>query len=158
HLPEGTVASRLATARTMLAKRLARSGLTVSGVALAAVLAQNLASARVPVSVTTSTIKAATVVAGGRAAAAGGISVKAAALAEGVLKTMLLTKLKIATTVLVALAVLVAGATALTQQVLAEKPADPPVKEKKLQAEKPVDKPADPPVKEKKEPDPIPNI
>src|SRR6266567_3774237 len=39
HLPEGTVATRLATARTMLARRLARHGLAVSGAALAAVLA-----------------------------------------------------------------------------------------------------------------------
>src|SRR5208337_1724237 len=37
-LPEGTVASRLARARTMLAKRLARYGLAASGGVLAAVL------------------------------------------------------------------------------------------------------------------------
>src|SRR5262249_57109532 len=33
-LPEGTVATRLATARTMLARRLARTGLAISGGAL----------------------------------------------------------------------------------------------------------------------------
>ena len=38
--PEGTVAGRLARARTMLAKRLARRGLALSGGALAAVLSQ----------------------------------------------------------------------------------------------------------------------
>src|SRR5262249_28273585 len=47
-LPEGTVASRLSRARVMLAKRLARHGLAVSGGALAAVLSQNGASASVP--------------------------------------------------------------------------------------------------------------
>src|SRR5262249_39743179 len=44
-LPEGTIASRLATARSMLAKRLARHGLPVSGAALAALLSHNRAAA-----------------------------------------------------------------------------------------------------------------
>jgi RNA polymerase sigma factor (sigma-70 family) len=92
-LPEGTVASRLARARAILAKRLARHGLAVSGGTLAAVLSQKVASAGVPPSVVSSTIKAATLVAAGQAAATGAMSVKVAALTEGVLKTMLLTKL-----------------------------------------------------------------
>ena len=50
---------------------------------------------------------------------------------------MLLTKLKIATAVLVALAVLGAGTTALTQQLLAEQPAAQPVKEKLASNEQP---------------------
>jgi RNA polymerase sigma factor (sigma-70 family) len=131
HLPEGTVATRLATARTMLARRLARPGLALSGGALAAVLSQKVASAGLPASVASSTIKAASLVAAGQAAAPGVISVKAVALAEGVLKAMLLTRLKIATAVLVVLAVLGACAAALTLPVQAEKSADRPVKEKK---------------------------
>jgi RNA polymerase sigma factor (sigma-70 family) len=106
-VPEGTVASRLARARAMLAKRLARHGLAVSGGALAAALAEK-ASACVPASVVSSTIKAAILFAAGQAAAAGAISARVAALAEGALKTMLLTKLKIATAVLLAV-VLVFG-------------------------------------------------
>src|SRR5215468_55821 len=47
-VPEGTVASRLATARAMLARRLARHGLPVAGAVLAVVLARNVASAGVP--------------------------------------------------------------------------------------------------------------
>jgi RNA polymerase sigma factor (sigma-70 family) len=101
---EGTVASRLARGRVLLAKRLARHGLTVSGGALAAALSQN-ASASVPASAVSSTIKAASLFAAGQAAAAGMISVKVAALTEGVMKAMLLTKLKIGTAVLLALAV-----------------------------------------------------
>jgi RNA polymerase sigma factor (sigma-70 family) len=97
-LPEGTVGSRLARARVMLAKRLARRGLAVPGGVLAAALSQNVASAGVPTSVVSSTIKAATLFAVGQTA--GVVSVKAAALTEGVLKTMLLTKLKTATAVL----------------------------------------------------------
>jgi len=67
--PEGTVAGRLARARAMLAKRLTKRGVTLSGGALAAVLAQNVASAVVPNSVVFSTIQAATLVAAGQAAA-----------------------------------------------------------------------------------------
>jgi RNA polymerase sigma factor (sigma-70 family) len=92
-LPEGTVGSRLARARAILAKRLARHGLAVSGGALAAVLSQKVASAGVPPSVVSATIQAATLVAAGQAAATGAISVKVAALTKGVLKTMLLNKL-----------------------------------------------------------------
>ncbi len=58
-VPEGTVASRLATARTMLAKRLARRGVVVSGVLLGTVLTQQASSACVPMVVVSSTIKAA---------------------------------------------------------------------------------------------------
>src|SRR5438094_8529193 len=57
--PEGTVAGRLARARVMLAKRLARHGLMLSGGALAATLAQGAASANVPTGGLSSTIKAA---------------------------------------------------------------------------------------------------
>src|SRR5205823_8367224 len=71
HLPEGTVASRLATARAMLAKRLSRQGLGVTGAALAAVLLQNGASAGVPASVAANTIKAASLFAAGQATAGG---------------------------------------------------------------------------------------
>jgi RNA polymerase sigma factor (sigma-70 family) len=141
NLPEGTVASRLATARAMLAKRLARHRLAVSGASLAAVLAQNAASAGVTLSVASSTIKAATLFAAGPAAATGVLSVKAVALAEGVLKTMLVTKLKLATAVLVAAAALGTGA-ALVHQALADKPADPPATPKQ--------QPTSPPVAEKK--------
>src|SRR5262249_53914211 len=70
-LREGTVAPRLATARTMLAKRLGRSGLAVSGGALAAMLAQQVASAGVPASVALTTIQAATLFAAGPGGGAG---------------------------------------------------------------------------------------
>jgi hypothetical protein len=91
--PEGTLAGRLARARGMLAQRLARHGLGVSGGALAAALAQDVASAGVPASVVSSTLKAAALFAAGRAAAAGVIPVQVAALTEGVLKAMFLNKL-----------------------------------------------------------------
>jgi RNA polymerase sigma factor (sigma-70 family) len=107
--PEGTVASRLARARAMLAKRLTRHGLAVSGGTLAGVLSSKAVSASVPTPVMTATIKAVTLVAAGQAAAKGAISLKVAALTEGVMKSMLLTKLKIATVVLLAVAILGTG-------------------------------------------------
>jgi RNA polymerase sigma factor (sigma-70 family) len=104
-VPEGTLAARLARGRVMLAKRLARHGLVVSEWTFAAVLAQNVASAVVPTSVVSSTIKAAALFAAGLAAT-GVISTKVAVLTQGVLKTMLLTRLKIVTAVLMALGAL----------------------------------------------------
>jgi pyruvate/2-oxoglutarate dehydrogenase complex dihydrolipoamide acyltransferase (E2) component len=100
----------------MLAKRLARHGLAVSGGALAVVLAQDAASASAPHSVVDATINAASLFANGQAAATGVISARVAALTEGVLKTMLLTKLKVATAVLLVLSLLGAAAALLAQQ------------------------------------------
>ena len=90
-IPEGTLSSRLTTARTMLAKRLARHGLAVPGGALAAVLSQKVASASVPTSVVASTIKAASLLAAGRASV--GISAKVADLTEEMVKAMFVTKI-----------------------------------------------------------------
>ncbi|MGH7172231.1 MAG: sigma-70 family RNA polymerase sigma factor, partial [Gemmataceae bacterium] len=92
-IPEGTLSSRLTTARQMLAKRLIRHGLAVSGGGLAAALSPSAASACVPVSLVSSTVKAATFAAAGQTAT-GIISVQVAALTQGVLKAMFLTKLK----------------------------------------------------------------
>ena len=94
--PEGTVAGRLARARTMLANRLRKHGFAMTSAALAETLSQEMASACVPASVVTATTKAATLTASGQAMA-GVISSKVAALTQGVLKTMLLTKLKAVT-------------------------------------------------------------
>ena len=73
----------------MLAKRLTRRGVALSVGALAVAISRNVSGA-VPASVRSSTIKAASLFAAGQAA----LPVKVAALAEGVLKSMLLTKLK----------------------------------------------------------------
>ena len=74
-VPDGTLAARVARGRALLAKRLKRHGLAVSGGALAMVLAQSAASAGVPAAVVSSTIKAAKLFAAGPAAATGVISV-----------------------------------------------------------------------------------
>jgi RNA polymerase sigma factor (sigma-70 family) len=93
-LPEGTVASRLATARTMLAKRLARHGLGMGAGSLAAALSEKAAPACMPVSVVNSTIDAARLFVLGQATTSGMISAKVTALTNGVLRIMFLKTLK----------------------------------------------------------------
>jgi RNA polymerase sigma factor (sigma-70 family) len=92
-IPEGTLSSRLAKGRELLASRLARHGLVLSGAALATMLAHQSASAMQPVLVAT-TIKAAVLAAAGQSAA-GLASAEAVALSHGVMKTMFLSKLKV---------------------------------------------------------------
>jgi len=110
--PEGTVAGRLATARTMLGKRLARLGLGVSGCVLATMPGQK-APACVSPTVVSATVKAAKLFAAGQLAT-GAISVEVATLMKGVLKSMLLTKLKMAAAVLVMMAIILGGGGLLT--------------------------------------------
>jgi RNA polymerase sigma factor (sigma-70 family) len=102
-LPEGTIASRQARGRTLLAKRLTRPGVTVSGGALAVVSAQEAASAFAPLPLVYATVRAATAYAAGPATVI--VSAPVAALTEGVLKAMLLSKLKITALLLVVIGV-----------------------------------------------------
>lgn len=106
-LPDGTVASRLSRARAILTKRLTRRGVTLASGAVAANMAQETVSASAPLALVSSTIKAATAYAAGPAAASMAVSAPVAALTEGVLKAMLLKKLKI--TVLFVAAMCVVG-------------------------------------------------
>jgi RNA polymerase sigma factor (sigma-70 family) len=112
-VPEGTLSGRLTTAHRLLASRLARYGPAVSGGTLAAVLSSSAASACVPSSLAASTAKSAVLVSGGDVLAAGAVPARVMALTEGVVKTMLLSKLK--AFVAVAFAVVVSvGAVSLT--------------------------------------------
>jgi RNA polymerase sigma factor (sigma-70 family) len=106
--PEGTLSVRLSRARVMLAKRLARHGLALSGGAVAAALSHNTASACVPAPLLSSTVQAATLVAAGHAAA-GAVSAPVAALMEGVLETMFRTKVKVIAAVALTLGMIGVG-------------------------------------------------
>ncbi len=104
--PEGTVATRLRRGRMMLAERLTRRGIGIPAGLLATMLAHNVALASVPASLVNSTLYAAGQYAAGKAAAVS-ISAAVTALTDGVLKSMLLSKLKVASAVL--LVVLLGG-------------------------------------------------
>jgi RNA polymerase sigma factor (sigma-70 family) len=106
---EGTVASRLARGRRLLANRLTERGLALTSATVAATISSRTASACVPSALVATTMKAASLFAAGQATAAGALSANVAALARGVLKTMLLTKLKTFTVILAAVALLGAG-------------------------------------------------
>lgn len=141
--PEGTVASGLARARELLAKRLTRRGLAVSGGSLAAALSHSAASADVPASVVTSTINVATLLAAGKAA--GMIPGPVATLTQGVVKAMLLKKILTTAMAVLALgvAVVTCGSLAVGQTEgkpavgkdvkapVAEKPVEPQGKQEK---------------------------
>jgi RNA polymerase sigma factor (sigma-70 family) len=108
-VPEGTVAGRLARARAMLARRLGRRGLVVSGGVLAAVLSEKAVAACVPTSVVSGTVKAGAACAGGPAGVSGLVSGKVAALTDGVLKAMLPNRLKALALVWLVLSVAAVG-------------------------------------------------
>jgi len=132
-VPEGTIASRLARARTLLARKLVQRGVSLSGVALAGLLSAQQASACVPAALVVSTAKAASLLAAGQTVAGSIVSAKVAALTEGVLKAMFLTKLKIATAVLLAVSIIVCGAGVFRYRALAGKPAAQAVQDKATQ-------------------------
>jgi RNA polymerase sigma factor (sigma-70 family) len=101
-VPEGTLSSRLATARRALAGRLARRGVALSGGALAGAMAGS-ASAQVPPALVWGTARAAALVAAGQLAA---VATPAAGLTREVLKAMFLAKLKAVAATAVVLAAL----------------------------------------------------
>jgi RNA polymerase sigma factor (sigma-70 family) len=91
---EGSVSSRLARGRALLARRLAKRGLALAGATLTVMLTQAAAPACLPASLVSTTVKAAGIMAAGQSAVTGLISAKVAAVTEGVLMTMLLNKIK----------------------------------------------------------------
>jgi RNA polymerase sigma factor (sigma-70 family) len=118
-IPAGTLSGRLTTARRMLAKRLAAYRLSLPGGLLAAVLSERAASAGVPASLVSSTVQAASGLAAGGAVTSGLVSARVAALTEGVMKAMFLTKLKIITLALVLVATVGIGVGGLAHQIRA---------------------------------------
>jgi RNA polymerase sigma factor (sigma-70 family) len=111
---DGTVASRLARGRDLLARRLTSPGTPVTVGAIMTTLAAD-AAAGVPDALSNATIRAVTLVAAGTAVTAGVVPAKVAALVEGVTRTMLLTKLNVSTALLAALVLAVAGLGGATQ-------------------------------------------
>ncbi|HZY83733.1 MAG TPA: sigma-70 family RNA polymerase sigma factor [Gemmataceae bacterium] len=117
--PAGTVSWRVARAKARLRGRLARRGLALSAAALAGVVSANATAAPVPAALVSTALRAALLGGGARAAAAGAVSAPAAALTEGVLQAMLLTKVKGVAAVVLALAVVGGGGGTLTYRAAA---------------------------------------
>jgi RNA polymerase sigma factor (sigma-70 family) len=113
---EGTVSGRLARARELLRGRLARRDLALTGGMLPAVLSPGEAVAAVPAALAESTLQIAVLFAAGEGAAA---AARVTALTERVVRTMFLTRLKIAAAVLLAAAALGLGAGGLLYRIQA---------------------------------------
>jgi RNA polymerase sigma factor (sigma-70 family) len=110
--PVGTILSRLARARERLRQRLTRRGVTLTAGALAAALAAEEATAALPGVLVRTTVSAAALAVAGKGLV-GVVSTEVVSLAEGVVRTMLLTKVKVATAVVLGLAVLGGSGTML---------------------------------------------
>jgi hypothetical protein len=109
-IPEGTLSSRLAQAKKLLARKLSRYG-TMS---LAALLSASAASACLTPALRSSTLKT--------VFSAGSISAKVLALTEGVMKAMLLSKLKMTMCAAALMVLAGVGASGLTYRATAEEP------------------------------------
>jgi hypothetical protein len=122
--PDGTVATRLVKARSLLARGLTRRGVTLSGGGVALLLGRGAASAEVPAALLASTMKAATSFAAGPAAAAGAIPAGVVALTEGVLRTMSMNKIRTAVVTLLTAGALAGGTLLLSASPQAPAPKD----------------------------------
>jgi cobalt-zinc-cadmium efflux system membrane fusion protein len=116
--PRGTVCSRLAWARQRLRRRLTRRGLTLS-----AFLTRAMAPPAAPAALISTTVRAAVLMAS-KQATGGPLSARSIALAEGVLRTMLVTKLKMTALGLLVLGVLGLGTGVGTRFLRAEQPGE----------------------------------
>jgi RNA polymerase sigma factor (sigma-70 family) len=120
-VPDGTLSNRLAAGRRILARRLASRGVSLGAGGIAALIAAD-ASAAVPAALELAAVNAGTVVAAGGAAASV-VSAHVVTLTQGVLQTMWLTNIKVATVALTALALIGTGTGLLRHPALADKPA-----------------------------------
>ena len=116
---EATVGVRLSRARKLLKEQLNRRGVSLTAVLAAIVIEADGVSAGVPMSLAISTVRAASVMATSKAAAAEVISTKVVSLTEGMLKAMLMTNLKTTAALVLAVVIAVMGTGVLTYRTLA---------------------------------------
>ena len=94
-ISEGTLSSRLSRAKARLRERLTKRGFALSAVTLTSILTQDASAVIIPPALADSTIRVATLVAAG-SSLTGVASTSVMTLTEGVLKAMLLAKLRYA--------------------------------------------------------------
>jgi RNA polymerase sigma factor (sigma-70 family) len=102
---EGAVRGRVARAREVLRRRLARRGLVLSAGAVASVLAERSASAMgaaLPAAWVDGTVKAAMAIAAGQAVAAGAVAASAVTFSDTMVRSLFMTKLKVGAAALLA--------------------------------------------------------
>ena len=116
-VPEGTLSSRLAHARKVLAGRLTRRGITASASAVSTTLGRDAAAVSVPQQLVIYTARAAARSAKGGLVPAEFLSPRVSTLTDGVMKAMIATRLKLMTGAgMVALTLLGLGSAAVTGQ------------------------------------------
>jgi RNA polymerase sigma factor (sigma-70 family) len=120
-LREGTVASRLARARSRLRTRLLRRGVPLTAT-LVTLLSEQTRTAAVPPAAAAAARRLAACVAAGEAAAADSVSEPVAALADRGLRALAVTRLKLAMVLGLVVGILMVGAGWAAHQVLAAKP------------------------------------
>jgi RNA polymerase sigma factor (sigma-70 family) len=94
-VPEGTLSSRLAHARKVLAARLSRRGVCASGVVIATTLARDAGAAIIPASLALVTARAAARFAVGGVLPPEVVSNHVSSLTDGVMKTMIVNRLRL---------------------------------------------------------------
>jgi len=120
----GAVRGRLERGRERLRSRLASRGLVLSAGVLAGTLDSKTLAVTVPQALFASTLKTALLIAAG-GSAAGTISAPVAALVEGVMHAMFMTKIKMAAVVVLVLGMLGTGAGVITYQGVHAQPPAP---------------------------------
>src|SRR5262249_54907882 len=113
------IKSRLEEARDLLRCRLTRRGLVLSLPLLASALARQTASEALTPALAAATVRAAVLFTGGKAMSAGAIPAQVATLTEGVLRTMWISKLKLAGVLFLAVGILGSGGGMLAHCTLA---------------------------------------
>jgi RNA polymerase sigma factor (sigma-70 family) len=108
-----TLDRRLERGREVLRRRLERRGLTLSATLLVMALSQRAATGALPSSLLAGTLPAAIKISAGASLIAGGVSPRVITLMEGVLGSILVTKLRIVGLLLVAVAIIGGGASIL---------------------------------------------
>jgi RNA polymerase sigma factor (sigma-70 family) len=120
----GTVHSRLARARQRLRRRLSRRGVGLSAGLLAAALAAHAAPAAPPARLADSAVQSS--LSFGRTGASAALTAPAVALAQGALRSMFLTQLKVAAAVLLTLGLAGTGVGLFAQRGAARPPGPKP--------------------------------